>query len=118
MREFVIWEPYETIAKLRTTYNEGNLNYIPLGAKDLSWQTATLIGIANKQYYGTRAKTFEESLLARSKPDGYEELVQHVMNGSLSDRDHIYKLCEELGVGLNDWLKELGIQYVEAELSF
>ncbi|QQE80625.1 kanamycin nucleotidyltransferase C-terminal domain-containing protein [Alicyclobacillus sp. SO9] len=118
MREFVIWEPYETIAKLRNNYNAGNLNYISLGAKDLSWRTAKLIGLANKQYYSTRAKTFEESLLARSKPDGYAELVQHIMNGSLSDRDHTYKLCEQLWNGLNDWLKELGIEYVETELPF
>ncbi|MFU1794866.1 kanamycin nucleotidyltransferase C-terminal domain-containing protein [Paenibacillus azoreducens] len=118
MREFMIWEPYETIGKIRNNYIAGNLNYLPLGAKDLSWQTAKLIGLANRQFYCTRATTYEESLKMKSKPFGYEELAICVMEGKLSDKEHIYQLCENLWTGLNDWYKELGIEYISTELPF
>ncbi|MDQ0178001.1 kanamycin nucleotidyltransferase C-terminal domain-containing protein [Bacillus chungangensis] len=90
MRECMIWEPYETIAKIRNNYHSANFDYLPLGAKDFVWQTAKLIGLANKQYYSTRARTFEESLKMASKPSGYEELVLQVMEGQLHDKQHVY----------------------------
>lgn len=116
MREFMIWEPYETIAKIRNNYSINNFNYIPLGAKDLAWQTAKLIGLANKQYYSTRARTYEESLEMGLKPSGYKELVKCVMEGELSDKSDLYELCENLWAGLNQWFDELGIQYKVQEL--
>lgn len=50
MKEFMIWEPYETMAKIRKSHKSGNYNYIPLGANDLVWETAKLIGLANGTY--------------------------------------------------------------------
>ncbi|MBU9722737.1 MULTISPECIES: kanamycin nucleotidyltransferase C-terminal domain-containing protein [Bacillaceae] len=118
MREFMIWEPYETIGKIRNSFKNENLNYIPLGAKDLAWQTAKLIGLANRQIYSTRARTFEESLAMSSKPQGYDELVKKVMEGKLDSKEQIYSLCENLWVGLNNWYKELGIEYRSEQLPF
>ncbi|MDQ0207568.1 kanamycin nucleotidyltransferase C-terminal domain-containing protein [Alkalicoccobacillus murimartini] len=117
MREFMIWEPYETLGKLRNTFHHAdNAHYIPMGACDLTWQTAKLIGLANKQYYSTRARTYEESLLMSSKPAGYEELARKVMEGKLDDTDQIFQLCEALWAGLNNWFEELGIEYRTEEL--
>ncbi|MBO0996133.1 kanamycin nucleotidyltransferase C-terminal domain-containing protein [Bacillus sp. SD088] len=116
MREFMIWEPYETIAKLRNNFMIENFNYIPMGAKDLTWQTAKLIGLVNKKYYSTRARTFEESIRMESKPSGYVELANCVMRGELSNIEHIYQLCESLWAGLNEWYKKLGIVYRVQEL--
>lgn len=118
MREFMIWEPYETIAKIRNNYHTANFHYLPLGAKDLAWQTAKLIGLANKQYYSTRARTFEESLKMAAKPSGYKELVLQVMEGQLHDKQHVYELCEKLWVGLNKWYEELKIDYKTQLLPF
>lgn len=118
MREFMIWEPYETIAKIRNNYHTANFHYLPLGAKDLVWQTAKLIGLANKQYYSTRARTFEESLKMASKPSGYEELALQVMEGQLHDKQHVYELCEKLWVGLNKWYEDLKIDYKTQQLPF
>lgn len=118
MREFMIWEPYETMGKIRNNYRIKNLNYISLGANDLVWQTAKLIGLANKQYFSTRARTLEESLKMKLKPSGYQELVHHVMEGTLHDKDHLYILCEKLWSGLNEWYDELGIDYKTHEFPF
>ncbi|MDR9856490.1 kanamycin nucleotidyltransferase C-terminal domain-containing protein [Paenibacillus sp. VCA1] len=118
MREFMIWEPYETMGKIRNNYASGNLNYIPMGAKDLTWQTAKLIGLANKQFFSTRARTFEESLHMASQPSGYVELVTRVMEGNLIDKGYVYRLCENLWTGLNEWYEELGIEYRSKELPF
>lgn len=118
MREFMIWEPYETMGKIRNNYRRNNLNYLPIGAKDLVWQTAKLIGLANKTYYSTRARTLEESLSMKSKPSGYEELVKKVMEGQLDDKELVYQLCEHLWEGLNIWFDELGIEYKSKELPF
>jgi len=116
MKEFMIWEPYETIAKIRNNFIAQNYSYIPLGAKDLTWQTAKMIGLANRKYYSTRARTFEESLAMDSKPNGYVALVKSVMSGDLSDIEYIYQLCESLWIGLNEWYEKLGIKYRVHEL--
>jgi kanamycin nucleotidyltransferase len=118
MREFMIWEPYETMGKIRNNMQTGNLDYLPLGAKDLVWQTAKLIGLANKKYYTTRAKTYAESLEMPSRPEGYDELAKRVMAGELQHKDEVYKLCEELWTGLNIWFQELNINYKVDKLPF
>lgn len=118
MREFFIWEPYETVGKLRNNYRSNNLSYIPLGAKDLSFQTAKLIGLANKKHYSTRAKTWKESLGFNSKPTGYVELTTLVMSGDLHDTERIYMLCEKLWIGLNEWFEDMNIDYRRKELPF
>lgn len=116
MKQFMVWEPYETVAKIRTNYSTGNLTYLPLGAKDLLWQTAKLIGLANKSYYTTRARTFEESLAMESIPAGYRELVDFIHGESPQDKEEVLRLCEELWTGLNEWFDEMGLDYRLTEL--
>lgn len=118
MRIFMIWEPYETMGKIRNNYENGNSSYIQLGAKDLAWQTAKLVGLANRTFYTTRARTFEESLHLKSKPDGYRELVAFLEAGDLRDKETLYMHCENLWSGLNAWFEELGIDYMTNELPF
>lgn len=116
MKEFMIWEPYETIAKIRTNYHSGNLAYLTLGVHDLLWQTAKLSGLANKTQYSTRARTFEESLVMPSIPSGYAELLGIFMDGKLEDKEQVYRLCENLWTGLNGWYEEMGLDYRLTEL--
>lgn len=118
MRIFMIWEPYETMGKIRNSHEIANSAYIPMGAKDLAWQTAKLIGLANRTYFTTRARTYEESLVLESKPDGYRELVSFLAEGDLRDKEALYQLCENLWTGLNAWYGELGIDYITNELPF
>ncbi|ANS73345.1 KNTase domain-containing protein [Paenibacillus yonginensis] len=116
MREFMIWEPYETMGKIRNSRQTGSFGYLPRAAYDLTWQTAKLIGLANRHPYSTRARTFEESVTLSSKPEGYAELAKRVMDGDLSDKQQIYELCEKLWTGLNRWTEEQGIAYISREL--
>lgn len=118
MQEFMIWEAYETMGKIRNSKQAGNYSYLPLGAKDLAWQSAKLIGLANRAFYNTRARTFEESLQMPSRPAGYEELVELVMSGQLHDAELVYARCEQIWTGLNEWYEELGIEYRVKELPF
>ncbi|MBT2570772.1 hypothetical protein J7I83_09185 [Planococcus sp. ISL-110] len=101
MKEFMVWEPYETIVKIRNNYRAGNLNYLPTGANDLLWQTAKLIALANKKYYSTRARAFEESSEMKSVPSRYKELMHAIVEGQLHGKEKIYNLCEDLWPGLN-----------------
>lgn len=117
MREFMIWEPYETMGKIRNCYNNGDLTYLSRAAYDITWQTAKLIGLANKQYYSTRAATYKESLLMPSIPSGYQALVAKVIEGDLRNKEELYHLCEDLWTGLNEWYSQLGIVYVSKQLS-
>lgn len=116
MREFMVWEPYETMGKLRNTMGSGA--YVALGAMDLTWQTAKLIGLANRQYYTTRARTLAESLEMPSTPDGYQELVRAIVSGRLEDTTMVLQRCEDLWLGLNDWFTKLGISYTVDVLPF
>lgn len=116
MKQFMIWEPYETVAKIRTNYSGGNFNYLQIGARDLLWQTAKLIGLANSRYYTTRARTFEESLAMESIPAGYRELLDYFHGSQLSEHEKTYYLCEELWTGLNLWFEDMGLEYRLTEL--
>lgn len=116
MREFMIWEPYETMGKIRNNWLNGNTDYLSVGARDLSWQTAKLIGLANRKYYCTRATTYKESLQMELQPAGFKELVMYVIDGDFSDKDKVYLCCENLWTGLNKWFEELGIHYKVSEL--
>ena len=116
MKEFMIWEPYETVAKIRNNYSGGNWNYLSTGARDLLWQTAKLIGLANKTYYTTRARTLEESLEMESIPAGYRELLEFIQEGQLRDAEKLYHSCEELWTGLNEWFSSMGLDYRLTEL--
>lgn len=118
MQTFMVWEPYETIAKLRNNHIANNLDYIPLGAKDLAWQTATLMSLANRQYYTTRATTWAESLCMPNQPLGYKNLARAMMSGNLSNRPYVYSLCEDLWVGLNSWFTDLNITYTTSSWPF
>ncbi|WP_268747779.1 kanamycin nucleotidyltransferase C-terminal domain-containing protein [Cohnella kolymensis] len=118
MREFMIWEPYETMGKIRNARANGNVDYLSVGARDLSWQTAKLIGLANKKYFSTRAKTYSESLHMALQPEGYKEMVMYVINGNFSDKERVYLCCENLWLGLNKWFEELGINYKSESLPF
>jgi kanamycin nucleotidyltransferase len=42
IKEFMIWEPYETMGKIRNNWENGNHSYLSMGARDLIWQTANL----------------------------------------------------------------------------
>lgn len=117
MREFMIWEPYETIAKIRNTYQKRNQNYLTFAAKDFMWQTAKLIGLANKQPYTTRAKTFDESVQMMEKPEGYLELLACV-NQDRVVLEELYECCEALWTGLNKWYKKLEITYTVDKFPF
>ncbi|MEC0240164.1 kanamycin nucleotidyltransferase C-terminal domain-containing protein [Paenibacillus dokdonensis] len=118
MRDFMIWEPYETMGKIRNNKIAGNDHYLPLGAKDLAWQTAKLIGIANRTFYNTRARTYEESLAMPSRPSGYDELIHLLMRGHLHDTELVYERCECLWSGLNEWYENMGIDYKVTEFPF
>lgn len=118
MKEFMVWEVYETVGKIRNNYSGGNLTYLSTGARDLLWQTAKLIGLANKTYYSTRARTLEESLEMEWIPSGYKELLHFIQDGELQDTEKLYHFCEELWTGLNQWYAELNLDYRLTELPF
>ncbi|MGM1049288.1 MAG: kanamycin nucleotidyltransferase C-terminal domain-containing protein [Bacillota bacterium] len=109
--EFMVWEPYETMGKIRNTRISNNLSYLPRAVFDFTWQIAKLIGLLNKQYYTSRSVTLEESIEKPIKPEGYVELAKKVISGELSDKEELYLLCENLWFGLNNLLEELGIEY-------
>ncbi|WP_211748186.1 kanamycin nucleotidyltransferase C-terminal domain-containing protein [Paenibacillus sp. Marseille-Q4541] len=109
--EFMVWEPYETMGKIRNARISNNLSYLPRAVFDFTWQIAKLIGLLNKQYYTSRSVTLEESIEKPIKPEGYAELAKKVISGELSDKEELYLLCENLWFGLNNLLEELGIEY-------
>ncbi|PAD31913.1 kanamycin nucleotidyltransferase C-terminal domain-containing protein, partial [Paenibacillus sp. 7523-1] len=109
--EFMIWEPYETMGKIRNAKVSNNLSYLPRAVFDFTWQLAKLIGLLNKQYYTSRSVTLEESIEQPIKPEGYVELATKVICGELTDKDELYLLCENLWFGLNKLLEDLRIEY-------
>ncbi|MEK4439240.1 kanamycin nucleotidyltransferase C-terminal domain-containing protein [Paenibacillus sp. FSL K6-2862] len=107
----MIWEPYETMGKIRNAKVSNNLSYLPRAVFDFTWQIAKLIGLLNKQYYTSRSVTLEESIEQPIKPEGYVELASKVICGELADKDELYLFCENLWFGLNKLLEDLRIEY-------
>jgi len=99
------------MGKIRNAKASNNFSYLPRAVFDLTWQTAKLIGLMNKQYYTSRAVTLEESIEKPIKPKGYVELATKVISGELADKEELYLLCENLWCGLNSLLEDLRIEY-------
>lgn len=118
MREFMIWEPYECMGKIRNAYVIGHFTFLPQGAFQLLRQTSILIGLGNRTFYSTQSKMFEEAMGQASKPSGFDELANIVLKGDLSDEESVYDQCEVLWAGLNQWFYELGIEYKRNSLPF
>ncbi|MGF9696688.1 kanamycin nucleotidyltransferase C-terminal domain-containing protein [Paenibacillus sp. MABNR03] len=72
---------------------------------------AKLIGLLNKQYYTSRSVTLEESIEKTIKPEGSVELATKVIRGELTDKEELYLLSENLWLGLNNLLEDIGIEY-------
>ncbi|QKS69960.1 KNTase domain-containing protein [Paenalkalicoccus suaedae] len=117
MREFFIWEPCETIAKLYTNWDLGNQDYVIMAAHDLLWQTAKLIGLANETYYPSRATMLRDATSMSNVPKGFDELVTSYLSGDMADKQAVYLACKNLWEGLQKWISEQGITYTEDVLT-
>lgn len=96
--EFMVWEPYETMGKIRNSKTLNNLSYISRAAFDFTWQNAKLIGLLNRQYYTSRSVTLEESLNQAIKPEGYVELATKVISGDLTNKEELCLLIYRYGI--------------------
>lgn len=114
---YMIHDLYETMGKIRGNMEAGERGYIPLGAIDLVWETSMVIGLMNRQYFTTRARTIEEAMNLPSLPNGYQALAAKVIQGSLEDVEQVYGWCEDLWSGLNEWCEQLGIAYKTEHVS-
>ncbi|MGN7456353.1 kanamycin nucleotidyltransferase C-terminal domain-containing protein [Paenibacillus pasadenensis] len=111
MREFMVWEPYETMGKIRNLRASGENGHLPRAAMDLTWQAAKLIGLANRRPFTTRVRTLREAAALPSQPDGFAELAALSESGRLQHADELHAACERLWSGLNRWFEELGLEY-------
>lgn len=118
MQLLMIWEPYETMGKTRNNYRINNLNYLSLGSKRSRLADGQTHRAGQQNVLQNQARTFEESLLMKSTPYVYEELVKKVMEGQLDDKEQVYQWCKNLWEGLNSWFDELGIDYKSKDLPF
>ncbi len=118
LRQAFVDEVCETIGKLRNAQAGGNSGYLPLAAHDLVWQTATLLGLARRRPYKSRATVIPASLALTPLPRGYRELADLVTSGRLADPGAVARACDELWAGLVEWLGDLGLDFASEELPF
>lgn len=114
IREAVVGELYEWIAKLRNAQASGRSAHVPELALNMAKYGAFIIGLAHKHLYTSGTKVFEEVFTLSNRPSGFDQLCQLAIDGTLSDRETVYQACEYFWQGVVTWTADLGISIVES----
>jgi kanamycin nucleotidyltransferase len=113
LREVVVGELYEDIAKVRNALAAGHAAALPQEAVEIATYGAYAIGLANRRCFTSGVRKFEEALGMPDLPDGYEPLARLAMAGTLSDAHVVAAACERFWQGLVTWAEQCGVALVE-----
>ena len=113
VRELVVGEIYEDVAKVRNAIAAGNHAALPQLALALATYGAYAIGLANRHRFSTGVRAFEEALTLPNRPLAYDRLARLALDGTLSDPTAISDAIERFWLDLVPWVERHGITISE-----
>lgn len=103
IREVLIGDFYEVIGKARNAISRGQTGNLAAEAVLAARFAACVVGLANRHLYSTGPEIFPESLSLPGRPAGYDELLDLVMRGDLSDPARVGQAMDALWEGEEAW---------------
>jgi kanamycin nucleotidyltransferase len=110
IREVLIGDLYEMIGKARNALARGQTGDLAAEAVLAARYAACVVGLANRCLYSTGPEIFPESLGLPGRPAGYDELIEMVMRGELSDPRRVIKVMDTLWEGEEAWAAGCGLK--------
>ena len=114
LRELVVGEIYEDVAKARNAVATGHRAALPHLALTLATYGAYAIGLANRHHFSSGARCVEEALALPIRPLAYDRLARLAMDGTLSESGVIADAIEQFWHDLVPWIESLGITIAES----
>lgn len=115
LREVVVGELYEEVAKARNALDSGHAGALPQVAVEIATYGACAIGLANRRCISSATRKFEEARAMPDRPSGYEALAGLVIAGTLSDGARVAEAIERFWRDLVPWVEAHGITIAESE---
>ena len=113
LREVIVGELYEDVAKARNAMAMGHATALPQIAFWIATYGAFAIGLANRHRFTTATRRFEEARTLPNRPLGYDRLADLVMAGTLSNAHEVASAIERFWADLVPWAERQGITIAE-----
>ena len=110
IREVLIGDLYEVVGKARNALARGKTADLAAEAVLAARYAACAVGLANRCLYSTGPEVFPESLTLPGRPAGYDELLDLVIRGDLSDPQKVVNGMDALWEGEEAWTAACGIK--------
>ena len=109
IREVLVGDLYEMIGKARNALAQEKTGNLAAEAVLAARYAACVVGLANRCLYSTGPEIFPESLGLPGRPHGYDELMELVMQGELSNPRRIMNVLDTLWEGEEAWAAGCGL---------
>jgi kanamycin nucleotidyltransferase len=110
IRDVLIGDLYEVIGKARNAIARGQTGDLAAEAVLAARYAACVVGLANRFLYSTGPEIFPESLSLPGRPNGYDELIELVMQGELSNPRRVVNILDALWEGEEAWAESCGLK--------
>ena len=110
IREVLIGDLYEVIGKARNALAQGSTANLAAEAILAARYAACVVGLANRRLYSTGSLIFPESIGLPDRPTGFNDLLDLVMRGDLSDIRQVGQAIDALWEGEEVWAAGIGIK--------
>ena len=115
LKDVIVGEIYELIGKIRNTFEFNEFSSLPYFTVHLAQHAACLVGLAQRHIYTSSARMFRESLSLPDRPNGYDAIIELVMQGSLTDPAAILRLANAFWKGVEQWAEQKKLIIVEGD---
>ncbi|MFB6271492.1 MAG: kanamycin nucleotidyltransferase C-terminal domain-containing protein [Salinibacter sp.] len=109
IKDSVVGEQYELMGKLRNANHRGERAHLPTLAVELAKHAACMVALAHRKTFNRATSAFPEALGLAHRPQGFDALCSLVMQGQLSNPEHVIDVCESYWSKLDEWLARISI---------
>ena len=102
--EMVVGEFFEWMGKVRNGVARHDLDFLPITACNFTLHMALMAALLHRHIYTTSSSLMAETLALPTLPDGYRELAQMVISGTLHDKLAVVAAMEATWAGIGPWL--------------
>jgi kanamycin nucleotidyltransferase len=103
IREIIVAELYEGLAKVRNSMLDQTYQSLPRVTMRIAIMAELMVGLAHKQTYTAAALATAESMNLTPRPANHDELCTMVSRGELNDPNRISDVVERYWKSVIDW---------------
>ncbi len=110
IRNQMLWS-YEIIGKLKNGYMRGAIHEVLSNAREIAFNTAMIIELANRRYYKSMRELYPQSKQMPLHPTHYDDFVDQAGNFTTLNVEDVYRATLRLWEQVQAFVAELGIMW-------